>query len=443
MPAPDRNILLISLDDAVAPWSLRNAFRTPLQLPNLDRICAGAATFQTAYAQAPVCGPSRASFMSGLSPQQLGIYDNSRDVFDVLPARDMWSVRLKEAGWFCSSGGKLHHHYKPLRRNQHKVIYSDSQKRFTDDMSVKSKTEAVKYGGHRGGWGTTNPDHDALYYDHQVADSAIDFLSSYEGSAPFYREVGFYSPHGPHFTPARFKDMYDPRAFHRPADWAKGWPSDDYIRQLVPEGDKLSGGALGYWRACVRNYFSAYSHGDYHLGRVWDALKASRHAENTVVLLVSDHGFHLGDRGRFSKFTLFDSVTRVPLILHDPARPGSQVITDPVALLDIGPTVLDLAGLPKSPTMTGRSLLPYLDGKGDPDRGVLSTWHGSHALRQGDFTLILYEDGSSQLFDTAHDPWQQTDLGPTHPAHAPLLAALKRQLAAQSHPLTPGENATS
>lgn len=437
MTAKPPNILLISFDDAVAPWPYRRAFGQELRLPAFDEICAVSTAFQTAYAQAPVCGPSRASFMSGRTPQQLGIYDNSIDVFDVIPATDMWSVRLKEAGWFCSSGGKLHHNYRPLKRNHHRTIYSDAQKRSPDDMSVKSKTEARKFGGHRGGWGTTNPADDKLYYDHQVADSAIDFLQTYDGAAPFYREVGFYSPHGPHYTPARFKEIYDPRAFRQPESWAEGWPPDTHIRAAQPPHDTMARGKRKYWQDCIRNYFSAYSHGDHHLGRVWQALKSSAHAENTVVILLSDHGFHLGDRGRFSKFTLFDQVTRVPLVIHDPTRPRAQAVTSPVALLDLGPTVLDLAGLAPARGFHGRSLLPWLAGQGDPDRAVLSSWHDNHAVRKGDFTLILYADGSSQLFDTAHDLWQQTDLGPGHPAHAPLLAELQRLLAAHSAPIGP------
>lgn len=437
MTAKPRNILLISFDDAVAPWPYRQAFGHELRLPAFDEICAVSTAFQTAYAQAPVCGPSRASFMSGLTPQQLGIYDNSIDVFDVLPATDMWSVRLREAGYFCSSGGKLHHNYRPLKRRAHRAIYDDAQKRFGDDMSVKSRDEAVKFGGHRGGWGTTNPEHDRLYYDHRVADSAIDFLSDYDRTAPFYREVGFFSPHGPHFTPARFKELYDARALKKPKSWAEGWPEGEYMHLAQPPDEKMAAGKLAYWQDCLRNYFSAYSHGDYHLGRVWAALKASRHADNTLVILVADHGFHLGDRGRFSKFTLFDQVTRVPLVIHDPARPKARIIRNPVALLDLGPTVLDLAGLPAPRGWQGRSLVPCLKGRGDPDRAVLSTWHDSHAVRKGDFTLIRYADGSTQLFDTAHDLWQQTDLGPGHPAHAPLLAELQRLLDAHSAPIGP------
>ena len=364
--------------------------------------------------------------MSGRTPYQLGVFDNSIEVFDVLPASEMWSVRLKEAGYYCSSGGKVHHNFKPLRRNHHKVIYSDNQKRFLADTSLPPGAASQKFGGHRGGWATTDPKDDATYYDHQSADSAIEFLQSYQGDAPFYREVGFYSPHGPHLTPLRFKEMYDVKALQKPASWQNGFPTDDFIRNLVPEGGKFDDDDPDYWRACVRNYFSAYSHGDHHLGRVWDALQASDHAKNTLLIICSDHGFHLGDRNRFSKFTLFEQVAGIPVIICDPDKPEARVIDDPVALLDLGPTVLDWAGVPRPQGWVGRSLLPYLRGHGDPDRAVLTVWHGSAAIRKGDFRFIRYEDGSTQLFDLSRDFWQQDELGSAHPAFADMSESLIR-----------------
>jgi len=419
-----KNILFISLDDAVSFWHYRHVFGQALQVPNLDRICAEATAFQNAYAQAPVCGPSRASFMSGMTPHQLGIFDNSVEFFDLYPPTDVWSVRLKEAGYFCSSGGKVHHNYKPLQRPLQRVIYSDDRKKFDVDMSLPEGAPAKKFGGHRNGWGTTDPKDDVTFYDHQSATSAADFLQTYDGEAPFYREVGFYSPHGPHITPARFKEAYDAGAFEQPASWADGWPSDDFIRMLVPEGDKIAGLGMVYWRACVRNYFAAFSHGDYHLGRVWDALKASPYADNTLVVITADHGFHMGDRNRFSKFTLFEQVAGVPVIIHDPANPQGRVVTDPVALLDLAPTMLDYAGLTPPADWVGRSLLPYLTGHGDPDRAVMTVWHGSATIRKGDYRFIRYQDGSTQLFNITQDLWQQHELPPTHPAWEPMYDSL-------------------
>lgn len=423
-----KNILLISFDDAVSYWSIRSAFGVELQVPNLDRICAEAVAFQAAYCQAPVCGPSRASFMSGRTPQETRVFDNRVSVFDTLPVSEMWSVRLKAAGYFCSSGGKLHHGYKPLRRPQQAMLYSDGRKVFQADMSLPKDAPSRKFGGHRGGWVTTDTADDPTYYDHQSANSAIDFLNSYDGDAPFYREVGFYSPHGPHITPVRFKEMYDPRAFQPPPEWEKGFGCDDGIPELEGTDDRFGKDKLAFWRACVRNYFSAYSHGDYHLGRVWDALKASRHADNTLVIICSDHGFHLGDRKRFTKFTLFERTTRVPLIIYDPARNKAQVVDDPVSLLDLGPTVLDWAGVPAPEDWSGRSLLPWLDGKRDSDRVVFSVWNGGIAIRKNHYRLIRYHSGRSQLFDVSTDEWQQDDLGPSHPAYDDMQAELDKVL---------------
>ena len=118
-----KNILLISLDDAFSYWKYRSAFGAELQTPNLDRICAESTAFQSAYCQVPVCGPSRSSFMSALTPHELGIFDNYTNVFDVLRPEQMWSYRLKQEGYYCSNAGKVHHRFKPLPADIHNVLY--------------------------------------------------------------------------------------------------------------------------------------------------------------------------------------------------------------------------------------------------------------------------------------------------------------------------------
>ncbi|MEI6099794.1 MAG: sulfatase-like hydrolase/transferase, partial [Alphaproteobacteria bacterium] len=259
-PSKGTNILLVSFDDCGAYHRYAEAFGVRLQTPNLDRIVAQSAQFQSAYCQVPICGASRASFMSAQTPQRLNIFDNSVDLFDRISPQEVWSCRLKDAGFFCSSGGKIHHGYKPLRRNLHKVIYSDGQKHFTDDNALPPEVEKRKYKGIRGGWGTTNPKDDGIFYDAQSSASAIDFLQSYDGDGPFYREVGFFSPHGPRYTPARFKDMYDPAKFVIPASWADGFDDHPYTDQHWPQTPKLRNGDLSFWRYNVRNYFAGLSH---------------------------------------------------------------------------------------------------------------------------------------------------------------------------------------
>lgn len=430
-----KNVLLVSFDDCIAFQNYRDAFGARLHTPNLDRIMAKAAVFRAAYCQVPLCGPSRASFMTGRMPHELGVLSNEDDVFDKIDPRQVWTWRLKEAGYFCSSGGKVHHGYKPLRRRAHTVLYSDEQKRFTDDMSLPPGAERRRDGGIRGGWSTTNPADDDSYYDAQSAASAIAFLQGYDRDAPFYRELGFFSPHGPRFTPSRFKDLYDVEAFQPPAAWADGFDETDHSREHMPMTPWLETGDWSEWRMNVRNYFAALSHGDFHLGRVWDALQETGHARNTIIVILSDHGFLLGARKRFYKTTLWEQSVGTPLIVLDPDQTEGRVIDDPVGLIDVGPTVLDYAGLDPIPGCAGRSLRPQIGGASVPERAVPSFRFGSVTIRKGGYRMIRYEDGSIQLFDLAADPWTLKDLGRDHPAHAPMLAELRAQSAASGLPL--------
>ncbi|MEX0285238.1 MAG: sulfatase-like hydrolase/transferase [Paracoccaceae bacterium] len=422
MTTRPKNILLVSFDDAVAYWPYKSCFGVPLQTPSLDRICEQSTAFQSAYCQAPICSPSRASFMSGQTPHALGVHEYNSDVFAQHSPEIMWSYRLKQAGWFCSSGGKVHHGFKPLPPEVHDVLYSDERKFFRIDWRLRPDRERIKFGGRMGGAGTTNPEDDKRFHDAHSANSAIEFLDSYDSDQPFYREVGFFSPHSPWITPVRFKRLYPAGRMTLPDAWDDDYAKTPFLKEESLENVK---GRPDLWKKrTIRNYFSALSHADYHLGRIWDALKASQHADNTMVIIVSDHGFHLTERNRLGKSTLWEQVAGVPLIVHDPDRATPRVVRDPVGLIDVGPTVMEAAGLPKLDNCVGRSLLPYMDGYTDPDRAVLTTRRDSAAMRKGRYRIIRYSDGSTQLFDLEEDWWQMRDLGSGHPAHAALLAEL-------------------
>ena len=177
------------------------------------------------------------------------------------------------------------------------------------------------------------------------------------------------------------------------------------------------------WQLSVRNYFSAVTHVDHYLGRVWDALKASRFADNTIVVILSDHGMHLGDRYRFRKTTLWEQVANIPFVIHDPTRPEPRDNLDPVAVLDVGPTLMDYAGLPPLEGCVGRSLRAQAEGASVPDRAVPTFHYDSIGLRKGPYRFIRYEDGSTEFYDVEQDWWQIHDLGPDHPDYAAMEAA--------------------
>ncbi|WP_295534560.1 sulfatase-like hydrolase/transferase [uncultured Thioclava sp.] len=430
------NILLISMDDAFAFWRFRNAFGVQLQTPNLDRICARATAFHAAYCQVPVCGPSRSSFLSGLAPHQTGIFDNYSEIFEMLRPDQMWSYRLKEAGYYCSTAGKVHHGYRPRPPEIHDALYSHESRKCY--FGPKSGAPAQNFGGALVGLGTTDPKDDRKYYDHFSSEDALRFLSSYDGEAPFYREVGFHNPHPPFKTPARFKEMYAEEDFVMPPEWRDGKDPDAFADQAFPANLDLSNDK--FWRKTVRNYFSGYSHADWHVGRVWDALQASKHAKNTIVIITADHGYHMGDKGRFRKYTLWEEAAGVPLIIYDPSQDEGRVVEDPVALLDVGQTVLDYVGLEAMQCSPGRSLRAQVEGVSAPERAVPTFWFGSAAIRQGDYRYIAYQDGSEQLFDLKSDPWQLRDIAPNHPERANLRRALAASAAEYGMSLCDGEN---
>lgn len=408
-----KNVVLVAIDDGFAFWRYRTMFGATLQTPNLDRIMACSTTFTSAYCQVPVCGPSRASAMSGLSPFETGVLDNYTSIFDKLRPEQMWQYRLKEAGYYCSTAGKVHHGFRPLADDLHQVLYSHPSSRVHFGPAKDSPT--VTFGGISGGKATTDTKDDKHYYDARSSRHAIRFLNSYDGDAPFYREVGFHHPHLPFTTPVRFKEMYDLDDFIRPEDWAQGFDLSEFTARYMVENSRFEDD--DFWRKSVRNYFSAYSHVDMYIGQVWDALQASKHADNTVFVLFSDHGYHMGDKTRFRKFTLWEEAARVPLIIHDPDAPAQEVDA-PVALADIGPTVLDYTGcIPLQPAV-GRSLRGAIHGAPEPARSVPTFWYGSASVRMGAYRTTLYQDGSAEFYDVEDDMWLQKNLAGDHPDYA-------------------------
>lgn len=416
-----KNVVLISFDDAVAFWKYKTLFGARLQTPNLDRIMAVSTTFQAAYCQSPLCGPSRASFMSGRSPYETGILGNDVKAFTILKPQDIWTWQLRAGGYYCSSGGKVHHGYRPLPPEVHEVLYSDERKFFPVDLQVRPGTEISAVGGAGGGVSTLNPEDDDKYHDAHSARSFASFIETYDGHAPFYREVGFFSPHTPFITPLRFKTMYNLQDFRYPDEWADEIRPDGKAYEQVSANFRTH--EARHWKKSVRSYFAAISHGDHYLGKVWDALQNSRHAGNTILVILTDHGMHLGEKRRFGKSTLLEQVANVPLIIHDPENPQPRDIDAPVGLIDVGPTVLDMLGMAPPPHSLGTSLVPLMRGDDSlADRAIPTLNHEGVTIRKGRYRFTRRLNGRAELHDLSQDWWQMHDLGPDHPEFAALSA---------------------
>lgn len=319
--------------------------------------------------------------------------------------------------------------YAPLAQDIQQTIFSDQGKIFSlgrrqrkiANSGVTDLVKRTEYGGFRGGLATVDEKDDRRYYDYQSAKSARKFFKHYNSDAPFYREVGLISTHGPWTTPKRFKEMYTVGNIKMPNAWKEGFDQSAFMELDNPPN--IDNNQLRDWKKSIRNYFSGFSHADHHLGRVWDAIKASDHAENTLIIIVSDHGFHLGERNRFRKHTLWEQVANVPLIIHDPSQPVGQVVTDPVGLIDVGPTVMDYLDLPHIEGCVGTSLRPQVEWERVPDRAVPTFLDQSASVRKGKYRFIRYADGSTQFYDLSKDWWQTKDLGTGHPDYAEMRAA--------------------
>jgi arylsulfatase A-like enzyme len=278
-------------------------------------------------------------------------------------------------------------------------------------------------------WGPF-PDRDEQHYDFQTAQWAIDKLKT-SPQQPFLLAVGFSLPHVPCYAPQKWFDLY---------------PDDDSLLPEAPEDDRddvpdfawrlhwqLPEPRLkwlkesGQWRPLVRAYLASVSLIDAQIGRLLAALKESGQAENTVVVVLSDHGFHLGEKGISGKNTLWERSARVPLIFAGPGVAADAKCKRPAELLDLYPTLIDLCGLPARDDLEGHSLLPQLRDAAAPRLQPAITTHGpgNHAVRNERWRYIRYADGSEELYDIAADPHEWHNL-----AADAKLADVKRDLAA-------------
>jgi arylsulfatase A-like enzyme len=300
-------------------------------------------------------------------------------------------------------------------------------------------------------WGVF-PERDDQEDDWKVADWAIEQIQAASGSRsrqapeqPFFLSVGFRRPHVPCYAPQRWFDLYpsdslilpqvlaDDRADTPRYAWYLHWKLPEPRLRWLKEADQ--------WAPLVRAYLASTSFVDSQVGRVLDALEAGGLTENTVVVLLSDHGWHLGEKGVSGKNTLWDRSTRVPLIVAGPGVSAGGVCRLPAELLDVYPTLAALCGLPARAEHEGHSLVPQLRDSAAPRAWPALTTQGpnNHAVRTERFRYIRYADGSEELYDMAADPNEWTNLA-ARPEHAATRQELARWLPSESAPPLPGGN---
>ncbi len=413
------NILFIAVDD-LNDWLGCMDGHPNAITPNMDRLASQGVLFTNAHCQAPLCGPSRASIMTGLRPSSTGIYgminDNEiKSDNEATAGIQFLPEYFKNQGYHTMGIGKLFHHHAPdglfdESGGRSKGFGPLPKERFVWDGYGTSDKE--HYGHTSTDWGAF-PEYDSLMPDDHSADWAIERLNR-KYDKPFFLGIGFLRPHVPLYVPQNWFDMHPLEGLEMPP-----YKADD-LDDVPPVALKINDLPMmpstdwaiesGEWPKIVQAYLACVSFVDYEVGRVLHALENSRYADNTVIVLWSDHGYRLGEKGTFAKHALWEPATNAPLIFAGAGVPRGKVVDAPVEMLSIYPTLLDLCALPAYNRNEGKSLLPVMVTDEPANDYVAITTFGmnNHAIRTNEYRYIQYEDGLGELYDhyTDQEEWK-------------------------------------
>jgi arylsulfatase A-like enzyme len=411
------SILFIAIDD-LNDWVHHLGGHPQGTTPNIDRLAQRGVTFANAHCAAPLCNPSRAALLSGLRPSTTGVYNNATDWRNIITATPTLPLYLKKQGYYVAGAGKIYH--DSFRRDSDWTEYLTNRK---GDPKPKGNDDGV--GGIK--FAPVDAD-DADMRDYETVSWVIERLST-QHDKPFFLACGLHKPHMPWNVPQKYYDMFPldkiilPKVLETDLDDVP--PAG--VKIARPQGDHRQILESGRWKDAVQGYLAAIAFADTMVGRLIDALDKSPNKDNTIVILWGDHGWHLGEKQHWRKFTLWEEATRAPLVMVAPGvtRPGG-VCKRTVDFMGIYPTVCDLAGLPVPEHVQGSSLKPLLaNPEAAWDRPALTTYmFGNHAVRSAKWRYIRYNDGSEELYDEERDPMEWTNL-----AARPELAAVKAELA--------------
>ncbi len=437
------NVLMIVVDD-LNDWVEPLGGHPDVKTPAMADLAARGMTFTNAHCQSPLCNSSRCSALFSLRPSTTGIYGLAPWMRQLDGYRDIPSLPqvFQAAGYQTYSGGKVFHGGFAYNRG------TDLPPEFQNwgPGGGPGKTPPQKLIPPIPN--TNNPWVDWGVFEHdekdkgdwQVATWATQTLVDMPEDKPFFLAAGFFLPHVPcHATP-KWWDMYPHPTMPvlQPNDREDCSPFSWYLHWDLPEPRLSALQAYNEHENLVRAYLACISFVDSQIGRVLDALDDSGHRDDTIVVLWSDHGWHLGEKQVSGKNTLWEPSTRVPLIF---AGPGvmQDVCGQPVELLDMFPTLCQMADLPIPAHVEGKSLVPQLNDPSTAIEQPAITDHnpGNQGLRDQRYRLIHYADGSEELYDLRSDP-EEFDNVINDESLEVVAASLRKHVDPDMAPLAPG-----
>jgi len=410
-----------------------------VQSPNIDALAKRGVRFEHAYCQYPLCGPSRASFMAGLYPDQTLVRGNAIYIRDRVPNVVTMSQMFQNAGYTATRIGKIYHYNVPASigtpGHDDAASWNHTINPKGRDKTEESKVFSLVPGSYGGTLSWLAADGtDAEQTDGIAATEAVKLLEQYsQDKTPFFLAVGLYRPHTPYVAPKKYFEMY---------------PREKIVVPTVPEGylDTIPTPARqsllrkkeqvnlkdDLARQAIQAYYASITFADAQLGRILKALDDTGLANNTIIVFTSDHGYHMGEHGYYQKTTLFENATHVPLIIATPkmATAGKSAST-PAEMLDFYPTLADLAGLKGPDMLAGVSLAAALeDVSAQPRDAALTQFAGGYSIRTPRYRYTEWgQDGAqgNELYDHESDPQEMKNLAGDD-AHVGTVAELSKLL---------------
>lgn len=393
-----------------------------VRTPNIDRLAERGMLFNKAYCNFPLCGPSRASMMTGLYPDQTG-HHNLRDyIRDHVPDVITMSQAFIHAGYEATRVGKIYHYDNPngIGTPGHDDSLSWHRRYYPRGVDKELEDQILTLSPGRFGatlsWLATE-EAGELHTDGLVATKAIELLAEYkENQTPFFLGVGFYKPHTPYVAPKEYFEMYDQSEIIIPAipeNYFSSLP-DPAVKYLTrwKVQNNLSDSVK---RSAIHAYYATISFLDAQVGRVMDALDSLGLSDNTIVVFTSDHGYHMGEHDYFQKLTLFENSGRIPLIISDPEIKNGGTMTDSfVEMIDFYPTLCELTQVTPPKYLAGKSLVPVLENSTSEVReSILTQVYNNYTVRNNEYRFTRWGEGGlgmEELYNLKDDPEELINL---------------------------------
>jgi choline-sulfatase len=435
------NILIVMADQLTAGALRTYGGRTAIT-PHIDALASDGVVFDSFYCNSPLCAPSRFSFLAGQLPSRIGAYDNAAEFPAAVPT---FAHYLRIAGYQTVLSGKMHFCGPDQLHGFEERLTTDiypadfgwtpDWQRFEHRPSWYHSMNSVTEAGACVRTNQIDFDDDTV---HSARQKLFDIARA-KDRRPFCMVVSMTHPHDPYVIPQAYWDRYDGVEIDLPRTGPIREHWDPHSRRVAHViGLDLATPTQAQVLAARRAYYGAVSYVDDQLGLILGSLRETGMADNTIVLLLADHGDMLGERGLWYKMSFFEPACRIPLIVHAPQRFEARRVREHASLIDILPTLLELTGAPRPGTapgtsLAGRSLAPALHGAAGPDE-VLGEYLAESAiapivmLRRGRYKFIHCPADPDQLYDTANDPDERSNLA-TDPAHASRVAEFRAEVA--------------